>query len=347
MLQLTEALADKGLTTRPTAKRPAKPLALNHVHRILTSRFYVGLVLWKSAEYPGRHEALVSIEIFATVQAILHSRNQAAEKMRKHPHYLKGTIVCARCGSRLSFTRSRGRHGVQYDYFYCLGRYRYHKECDLPHVPVDEVEDAILEYYRTIELGADTVTEIRDRVLAAIRATTQGVEQEAGKQRKRIKALETKRRKLLQAHLADAVPVELLREEQDRITRQLADAGAALANNEIHWETIEDNVAVALGLANRFHDAYRRADKTTRRHLNQAVFEAVYVDIACVRTRAQFALLSIANAYIVRPDDECHRLEHKAEETRRALRGTVSTIKSRTTPNRTTRRGVASLRARA
>jgi hypothetical protein len=68
---------------------------------------------------------------------------------------------------------------------------------------------------------------------------------------------------------------------------------------------------------------------------------------ACVRTRAQLALLSIANAYIVRPDDECHRLEHKAEETRRALRGTVSTIKSRTTPNRTTRRGVASLRARA
>jgi hypothetical protein len=36
--QLTEALADKGLTTRPTAKHAAKPLVERHVHTCCTIR---------------------------------------------------------------------------------------------------------------------------------------------------------------------------------------------------------------------------------------------------------------------------------------------------------------------
>jgi hypothetical protein len=49
-------------------------------------------------------------------------------------------------------------------------------------------------------------------------------------------------------------------------------------NTEIHWETIEDNVNTALALLKRIHDVYREAPNSTRRYLDQAVFEAVYVD---------------------------------------------------------------------
>ena len=59
---------------------------------------------------------------------------------------------------------------------------------------------------------------------------------------------------------------------------ELANAGAALANTEIHWENVEDNLDLALGLAADPQAAYRCSDPAGRRALNQAIFEALYVD---------------------------------------------------------------------
>lgn len=275
--QLTEALADKGMTTRPTPKRPPKPLVKRHVHNLLRNTFYVGLVTWAGVEYPGTHAPLVSVGTFATVQAILHSRNQSSERQRKHNHYLKGSLFCGRCGARLSYSKSRGRGGI-YEYFYCLGRRSRRTDCDLPSLAVDEVEDVVARQYRSLQLTEQTVLRLQRELLAAMRAHTSGAEKRARQQRKRITDLEGKRRKLLQAHLGGGISLELLKEEQERITRQLADAGAALAATEIHWENIETNLQVALGLALRFDEAYRQAKPTIKRRLNQAVFEELRLD---------------------------------------------------------------------
>ncbi|MGD0880105.1 MAG: recombinase family protein [Acidimicrobiales bacterium] len=277
--QLTEALGEQGLTTKPTPKHPSKPLVIRHVHNMLRSRFYLGLFTWGGIEYPGSHEPLVSIEMFATVQAIMASRRQVGDKPRKHPHYLKGTIFCARCGERLMFTQGRGRNGTCYNYFACLGRHQHRNDCDLPYLQVDEVEASVENYYDTIVLAKETVSAIHGNLLKFAKGRNAAVERRTKRERKRILDLETERRKLLQAHLAGGVPIDLLREEQERITRELANAGAVLANTEIHWETLQENLTAALGLASQFGKAYRRADATERRWFNQAVVESIHVDV--------------------------------------------------------------------
>ena len=275
--QLTDALLDRGLTTKATAKFPSRPLVVRHVHNMLRNRFYVGLVKWHDAEYPGQHEPIVSIEIFARVQALLQSRGAASEKTRTHPHYLKGSIFCGRCGGRLCFTRSKGKGG-SYDYFLCLNRHQQRKNCDLPFLPVALVEEAVASHYGTIELAERTARKLAGTLTKATQARTSGADSEARRQRKRITDLETTRRKLLQAHLAGAVPVDLLKEEQDRIARELANAGAALAATEIDWEALQTKIDAALGFTTRLEDAYRHADGKTRRHLNQTIFEELRID---------------------------------------------------------------------
>jgi site-specific DNA recombinase len=277
--QLTEALAEKGLTTRGTPKRPSKALVVRHVHNLLHSRFYLGRFNWGGIEYQGTHEALVSIETFATVQAIMASRRHVGDKPQKHPHYLKGTIFCARCESRMLFSRNRGRNGGTYDYFACIGRHTRSNGCTLPYLSVEAVDQAIADYYRTIVLDESTVARLQDQLLKAARRRNVAALRAVKRNRKRILDLEAERRKLLQAHLAGAVPLDLLKEEQDRITAELANAGASLANTEIHWERLEANLSAALKLTTRLGEAYQRASPTVRRHFNQAVFEGIYVDI--------------------------------------------------------------------
>ena len=98
-------------------------------------------------------------------------------------------------------------------------------------------------------------------------------------QRRRILALETERRSLLKAHLAGAVPIDLLQEEQNRISTELANAGALMANAEVHWEYLEKNLDRALAFASNLGDAYAMASPQVRRNLNQSMFEEIAIEV--------------------------------------------------------------------
>jgi site-specific DNA recombinase len=270
------ALTEKGLTTRPTRVKPAAPLHPQNVHRILLNRVYVGLVSWKGQEYRGRHEALVDVETFATVQAILHSRAQTGEKPKRHTHYLKGSLFCGRCGSPLGFVHAKG-NGGNYDYFFCWRRHR-SRSCDLPYLPADIIERHVESTYQHIQVSGQVLLDFREHILGYMRQRLDGAEKLADAMRKRIVRLEAERRRLLQAHLAGAVPIELLKEEQDRISRQLAQAGAELVNTEIDWTTVERNVRAAIGLVSQLHDIYLKSEPVMRRRINQACWAGFDID---------------------------------------------------------------------
>jgi DNA invertase Pin-like site-specific DNA recombinase len=121
--QLAEALDERGLRTRATPKRPPRALGSNHVQRMLRHPFYIGRFNWGGVEYDGSHEPLVSMETFNAVQAQLTAKKTAGERTQRHEHYLKGTLRCGRCGSRMLFSRNTGRHGGVYDYFVCVARH--------------------------------------------------------------------------------------------------------------------------------------------------------------------------------------------------------------------------------
>ena len=102
------------------------------------------------------------------------------------------------------------------------------------------MEVAIEAYYDTLVLGQKTVSDINSKLLSAAKKKNASVDRRVKRDRKRILDLEQERRKLLQAHLAGAVPVDLLKEEQESdYSSELANAGASLANIEVHWETFQ------------------------------------------------------------------------------------------------------------
>jgi DNA invertase Pin-like site-specific DNA recombinase len=275
--QLAEALDERGLRTKGTPKRPSGPLGPNDVHRLLRKPFYIGRFTWGGVEYQGTHEPLTTVETFATVQAQLAAKKTAGERTQRHEHYLKGTIACGRCGSRMIFSRNKGRGGV-YDYFVCLGRHENRTLCDLPYVSVDDVEEQIEHYYQTIKLDATTADTLYGHIIEAAKKRNAQAFKMGKQQRKRIEILEAERRSLLKAHLAGAVPLELLAEEQARITDELAKAAALMANSEIHREELQRNLRRALASASNLGSAYVKAGQKVRRQMNQAIFEEILID---------------------------------------------------------------------
>ena len=114
---LLEILTDSGLK----APHRNKPITRDTLHRMLRDRYYIGKLVYKGIEYQGRHDPLVSEELFDRVQRVLDAHSGSGVRQRQHPHYLKGVVWCGRCKHRFTIMPGRGNGGT-YFYFLCHGR---------------------------------------------------------------------------------------------------------------------------------------------------------------------------------------------------------------------------------
>ena len=272
---LAEATA-RGLRSRGGPNTPSKELSLSQMNRLLRSPYYVGIVTYNGADYPGKHEPLVNDETWQRVQDHLGKKKHGL-KQRDHHHYLKGTIWCGYCGSRLCVTFSTGKQGVRYPYYFCLGRHQKRTTCQLTYRPLALVEDQVVDHYRRVQLNAEGLEATADMLVteASSQLKTERTKRDHGL--RRIKQLEDERTKLLQAHYAGAVPLDLLGQEQERIGRELnsLQAQALAVNGSV--ERIEGHVAAAVALASDCHTAYDQSKPQGRRLMNEAFFKRVWV----------------------------------------------------------------------
>ncbi|RJQ52069.1 MAG: hypothetical protein C4521_11020 [Actinobacteria bacterium] len=81
----------------------------------------------------------------------------------------------------------------------------------------------------------------------------------------------------MNAYYLDAIPVELLRREQDRITAEVSSVEGELAKASVSLEQATETVRMAMTMAANCHMAYVKASPQTRRLINQAFFERILV----------------------------------------------------------------------
>ena len=274
--RLAEELTLRGLTTVPIASLPEKPVTVQLLSKVLHNPFYVGEVVYQGVHYAGSHEPLVDRATYESVQTLLTTRVNG-ERTVKHAHYLKSTIYCGICGSRLIVTNVKPR-GVVYEYFVCLGRHsKKQPQCLFRATLAEQIEDEIVRLYDRVALrpGQRAVLEpaLQRQLSMLVAESTQRLT-EAKTVRRR---LERERDKLLQAHYADAIPLEVLKREQSRISRELRGVERQMTGLEGEMTERQALVGQALDIAQHMATAYRQAPEHIRRMLNQVLFDKVYI----------------------------------------------------------------------
>lgn len=276
-ISLREELIDRGLTTVPTPKRPSKAPVLSTIHKMLINPYYKGSVRFRGASYDGLHEPLVAPEVWYRVQAVLTAHQTSGEKTQSHDHYLKGTLYCGQCGSRLTLTNAKSRRGVVYPYFMCTGRHARRTNCERKSMFVPDIEAAVEDYYRHVQIPEHALPALRELVTSEFDRLHQVARQEAQAYKIERDALRDERQKLMQAHYAGAVPLDLLGSEQDRIARRFAFLDAQISAGEIEYEQAKAHLDDCLALAGDMHAIYMSIADSLRRIANQAFFDKLIV----------------------------------------------------------------------
>ena len=89
--------------------------------------------------------------------------------------------------------------------------------------------------------------------------------------------LENKRQKLLEAHYGNAIPLDLLKTEQQKIAKELATIEHEIRIHNTAFEAIIDNLKAALDIIENCGETYHYADDAIKRLMNQAIFERFLV----------------------------------------------------------------------
>jgi site-specific DNA recombinase len=149
--------------------------------------------------------------------------------------------------------------------------------CTQPYTPTHVIEHAVEHLYAHVAPPAEHLETIRVKLDHALAGMRQQAQQEAARQQHRLAKLTDERTKLLHAYYQGAIPLDLLHQEQNRITTDTATAEGQLALAERSTTDVQTTFDKALDLLANCQHAYKNAPGHLRRQWNQALFLRLHV----------------------------------------------------------------------
>ena len=281
LVQLLHELTELGLTTRRTAKWAEQPLSRTRLAELLRDPYYIGMVPYKGEVYPGRHEALISPELFQRVQEVMDARMQRTQRDMVHNHYLRGMLECGRCkakGRRRQLIYSRVSKGEQYtyEYFMCAGRQD--GTCDLPHLPVALVEEAIQEEVDRLRLTPTEIAGLRDDAARHMERRLGAEKETHARARKELADLDVKEQRLLDLAAEGTLAADTVRERIAKYQVQRAGLRQRLEDTAGYIRQETETLLDYLTLLETPAEFYDRASERVKRKLLKAYFTHIWLD---------------------------------------------------------------------
>ncbi len=278
------------MTTRGLRNKCGRPLSRSKLAEMLHNKFYIGILVHDGVEYPGAHEALISRQLFDRVQQVFAVHHRGRARLTRHPHFLRGILFCSSCGSQLSSLVAKQRYG----YFYCLGRFTRRTNCKEPYLPIEQAERLVEELYEQLGTTPSVERALRLALKAELAEELSSRTENMKLARRRLARAEHERDKLVQAYLADALALPVLKREQQRVATEIALAQAEMQRMEENDTPHEELLEFALSLARDARTSYAAAEPHLKALWNQAILDRVELargDVMSYRLRPPFDLI--------------------------------------------------------
>ena len=98
-------------------RKSGAPVPVSTVHSALRNRLYMGEFEWNGRLHLGKHQPLITRELWERVQGVLDGRHAKKQRRMTHDFAFSGLIACAKCGCAVVGEIKKQR----YVYYHCTG----------------------------------------------------------------------------------------------------------------------------------------------------------------------------------------------------------------------------------
>ena len=286
--QLTRQAAAEGLVNR----KSGRPVADSTVHKLLRNPLFKGAFVWEGKSFAGRHEPLVSAELWERVQGVMNGRRRGNEVRGKRGLPFAQLLTCGHCGCAVT---GEAQKGGRYVYYHCT---QARGKCPGRYARQEELEERFGEYLRRLRFDAEVLSWVKEALreshsdeMAFRRETAARLRVQEDRLRARSTLLYDDR---LEGRI-DAAEYDRRRAEAqtalEGVQRELARLDAAERD-------YLDEGSLLLELASRSYDLYSAQPVSEKRRLvNLLLSNCTWKDgVLSADYRQPFDLLAVATA---------------------------------------------------
>lgn len=180
----------------------------HHLGRLLKNPVYIGQFRFRGELYEGAHDGVISTGLWRQVQDRLHRRAHVHPGRRDRS--LSGIYACGVCGGSMRLSGPKGG----YRYYICSQWGKRHRRLACGAAKADAV---VWEWVKQA-VGEGEVHSFYEQVLGEMRAQLAEGDAQA---EARVRELEQRIARNLEAYHADALPVEVLKEQNGPLMEEL------------------------------------------------------------------------------------------------------------------------------
>jgi len=246
---LSEKLYRDGLRSRNGLKI-IKPT----LDKILNNPFYYGSFLFKGKMYRGKHESIVTKQLYDQVQFVLSGKGHSFQAS-KNRFAFNNLIRCGECGCKV-LGEMKKRKYVYYHCTFSKGRH----EGGNNYIRDDRMAMLFEDSVRRVTISKEKVEWVKNALAESKINQGRTQEQKLSALLKQKTKLETRLSRLYDLRVDDVIDVVAFDRKKNDYESQLADIDIAIKqSNKINPNYLEDGCKI-LELSNRLFPLYLRSD---------------------------------------------------------------------------------------
>jgi site-specific DNA recombinase len=154
---LKVATEEWGYRMPNTRRFRGRALAQSTLYKVFENPFYAGYFLWDGRLYPGKHEAMITMDEFRRVRAQIG--REGVEKPQKYTFPYTGLLRCGACGLTVTAEHKVNRFGSRYVYYHCTRKNR-GMRCTQQSVEGRDLDGQIMCFVRNARLNEQVLHDL-------------------------------------------------------------------------------------------------------------------------------------------------------------------------------------------
>lgn len=254
--RLTKIAFEAGLTR----KGSGKPLARSAIHKLLKNKIYYGDFDWNGVTYSGKHEPIVSRQLWQKVQDILSDRDSSKTKRVKHDFTFSRLLKCGHCGCMMTGELKKGK----YTYYHCTG---YKGKCNEPYTRETVLDEQFCEFLGLLEFDPNVISNLRVNYSKVSKKKRKYHEKAVSILQADYNKLQNKLDSMYEDKLEGVITPEMFKEKAHICRQRMDELFSAIVKHEsVDPAELERSIDL-LELIRNAREAYIKEDNTEKRRL--------------------------------------------------------------------------------
>jgi site-specific DNA recombinase len=236
--------------------------------KMLHNPAYAGFVVSGDLKAKGLHEALVTEEVFNTVQDVLAGKNVKVPRVRQNESFpLRGFVRCAGCNKTLTAGAAQGRK-KKYERYWC-----WTKGCTNPvGIGADELHEQFIQLLGIYE----PTTELLTRLPEIAKAQWAGRRDRITEARRQLSIRQTENDTLNRTAITAKLKGELSQEDFDTMKETIKKEAEAIETERKSLDSEHATMEDLIGASQKYYlnlvQTWQKASINERQQLQNAVF---------------------------------------------------------------------------